>query len=199
MSEQSDKPDEDAVAIARVLVEQHDPIGQNEVFILAREILRLSIAPSSTAAATKWRFGYRWCDACGCKCQSSRCLREDACGQILEGGTPQQPHFAAEAAAINQTLRSLSPSATASASTALMVLSIVFMLLEDVAEKPERLKRAQEIATRDITPLLRESSSTVATEAAACLQMMLDNLGHDSELDGVGVERVENCIKALKQ
>lgn len=36
------EPSESSVEIARWLVEQNDPIGQNEVFILAKEILRIA-------------------------------------------------------------------------------------------------------------------------------------------------------------
>lgn len=50
---------------------------------------------------------------------------------------------------------------------AALVLSIVNLLLEDVAEKPERLARAVEIAKRDITPLLSVPSATSATTNAA--------------------------------
>lgn len=38
------------VDIAKVLVEQNDPIGQNEVFMLALEILRLSALPESASS-----------------------------------------------------------------------------------------------------------------------------------------------------
>ena len=45
-------PSADAVTIARVLSEDHDPIGQNEVFILANEILRLARSSLDSPAFT---------------------------------------------------------------------------------------------------------------------------------------------------
>lgn len=27
----------------------------------------------------------RWCESCNCKCESTRCIEENACGQILDG------------------------------------------------------------------------------------------------------------------
>lgn len=62
----------------------------------------------------------------------------------------------------------------------MQVMTIVNMLLEDVAEKPERLKRAQEIAERDIGPLLtqieeRDHQLTELEAAAHELSGAFDN------------------------
>lgn len=52
-----------------------------------------------------WKFGFRWCEACGCRCMSGACLADDVCGQIKEGYKPQRPEFPEQARAINESLR----------------------------------------------------------------------------------------------
>lgn len=53
---------------------------------------------------TKWRFGFRWCESCFCKCQSQHCMDNDVCAQVI-GGVEPDPQKVIAAFALNTTLR----------------------------------------------------------------------------------------------